>query len=56
MIFVTAGTAGPFDELLQEVDRLDIVGLLAEEIICQRGQSKYRMQHGKQFVGRPPHN
>lgn len=52
MIFVTVGTTGPFDELLQEVDRLAAAGLFAEEIICQGGQSEYQMQHAKQFVGR----
>lgn len=52
MIFVTVGTTGPFDELLQEVDRLAANGLFAEEIICQGGQSAYQMQHAKQFVGR----
>lgn len=52
VIFVTVGTTGPFDELLQEVDRLAAAGLFAEEIICQGGQSEYQMRHAKQFVGR----
>lgn len=43
----------PFDELLIEVDRLAGAGSLGEEVLCQGGQSKYRMQHAEQFVARP---
>lgn len=53
MIFVTVGTTGPFDELLEEVDRLAAANFFGEDVLCQGGQSKYRMQHGEQFVGRP---
>ncbi|MDD2878132.1 MAG: glycosyltransferase [Acidiphilium sp.] len=53
MIFVTVGTTMPFDELLVEVDRLAGEGFLSQELICQGGQSKYRMIHGEQFIGRP---
>ncbi|MGH7056354.1 MAG: glycosyltransferase [Acetobacteraceae bacterium] len=53
MIFVTVGTTGPFDELLQEVDRLAGADVFGEHVICQGGQSKYRMRHGEQFVARP---
>lgn len=53
MIFVTVGTTGPFDELLTEVDRLVAANFFAEDVLCQGGQSKYRMRHAEQFVGRP---
>lgn len=53
MIFVTIGTTMPFDELLAEADRLAGEGLLGEPLICQSGQSKYRLSHGEQFIGRP---
>jgi UDP-N-acetylglucosamine transferase subunit ALG13 len=53
MIFVTVGTTMPFDELLIEIDRLADNGTLGEELICQTGQSKHRMRHGEQFIGRP---
>lgn len=53
MIFVTVGTTGPFDELLEEVDRLADAGALDEPVTCQGGVSKYQMRHAKQFVGCP---
>ena len=53
MIFVTVGTTMPFDELVQEVDRLAGLDRLGEAVICQSGQSAYRMQHAEQFAGRP---
>ena len=53
MILVTVGTTMPFDELLEEVDRLAGAGALGEPVICQAGQSRYRLSHGEQFVGRP---
>lgn len=53
MIFITVGTAAPFDELLEEVDGLARIGMFGEPVICQGGQSRYRMVHGEQFVGRP---
>lgn len=53
MIFVTVGTTGPFDELLKEVDRLAEANFFAEDVLCQSGQSKYRMRYCEQFVGRP---
>lgn len=53
MIFVTVGTAGPFDELLEEVDRLAGANFFGEDVLCQGGQSKYRMRHAEQFGGRP---
>jgi UDP-N-acetylglucosamine transferase subunit ALG13 len=44
----------PFDELLMEVDRLASAGFFGESIICQGGQSAYRMTYcEQQFVGRP---
>ncbi len=43
----------PFAELLEEVDRLAGAGTFGEPVICQGGQSKYRMAHGEQFGGRP---
>jgi UDP-N-acetylglucosamine transferase subunit ALG13 len=43
----------PFDELLEEVDRLAARGALGEPVVCQGGQSRYRMSHGDQFIGRP---
>jgi UDP-N-acetylglucosamine transferase subunit ALG13 len=53
MIFVTIGTTMPFDELLTEIDRLADNGTINEDLICQTGQSRYRMRHGEQFIGRP---
>lgn len=53
MIFVTVGTTMPFDELLAEIDRLADENKLSEDLICQSGQTKYRMAHGEQFIGRP---
>jgi UDP-N-acetylglucosamine transferase subunit ALG13 len=53
MILVTVGTAGPFDELLREVDHLASVEFFKEPVLCQSGQSRYRMLHCEQFVGRP---
>ncbi len=53
MIFVTVGTTMPFDELLAEVDRLAGADALGEPVICQVGQSRYRLSHGEQFIGRP---
>ena len=53
LIFVTVGTTMPFDELLKEVDLLASEGVLGEDVICQGGQSSYRMSHGEQFMGRP---
>ena len=53
MIFVTVGTTIPFNELLEEVDRLagdDFFN--GEEIVCQGGQCSYTMQSGKQFKSR----
>jgi UDP-N-acetylglucosamine transferase subunit ALG13 len=43
----------PFDELLEEVDLLAREGVFSENIICQAGQSRYRLTHGEQFIGRP---
>jgi UDP-N-acetylglucosamine transferase subunit ALG13 len=53
LIFVTVGTTMPFDELLEEVDLLAREGVFCENIICQAGQSRYRLTHGHQFIGRP---
>jgi UDP-N-acetylglucosamine transferase subunit ALG13 len=53
VIFVTVGTTMPFEELLKEVDRLAADGAFSEHVICQGGQSRYRISHGEQFVGRP---
>ena len=53
MILVTVGTTMPFDELFVEVDRLAAGGYFGEAVLCQVGQSQYRMQHCECFVGRP---
>jgi UDP-N-acetylglucosamine transferase subunit ALG13 len=53
MIFVTVGTTMPFDELLIEADRLAGASVFGEDVICQGGQSSYRMSYGEQFIGRP---
>lgn len=53
VIFVTVGTTMPFDELLEEVDRLAAAKIFGEAVVCQGGQSRYRISHGEQFVGRP---
>ncbi len=53
MILVTVGTTMPFDELLAEVDRLAGDGFFGEDVVCQGGQSRYRLRHGEQFIGRP---
>jgi beta-1,4-N-acetylglucosaminyltransferase len=53
VILVTVGTTMPFDELLEEVDRLAAMGALGEAVVCQGGQSRYRMRHGEQFVSLP---
>jgi UDP-N-acetylglucosamine transferase subunit ALG13 len=49
MIFVTVGTTMPFDELLEETDRLAERHLFGEDVLCQYGQSAYRMQHASDF-------
>ena len=43
----------PFDELLEEVDKLSAAGEFGENIVCQGGQSSYRLKHGEQFMARP---
>jgi UDP-N-acetylglucosamine transferase subunit ALG13 len=43
----------PFDKLLEEVDRLAAENVFDEPVICQGGQSRYRISHGEQFVGLP---
>lgn len=53
MILVTVGTTMPFDELLAEVDRLAAAGAFPEPVLCQYGQSSYRMSHCEQFLARP---
>ena len=53
MILVTIGTTMPFDELLEEVDRLAGLDRLGDRVLCQSGQSAYRMRHAEQFAGRP---
>jgi beta-1,4-N-acetylglucosaminyltransferase len=52
MIFVTVGTAGPFDLFLKEVDRLNIEGFFSEDVIFQVGQSGYRPRSGDWFRAR----
>lgn len=49
MIFVTVGSTMPFDELLQEVDRLAGAGLLGEPVLCQTGHSAYEPRHCEFF-------
>lgn len=53
MIFVTVGTTMPFDELLAEMDRCVAAGVFGDDVVCQFGQSAYRMAHGEQFMARP---
>jgi UDP-N-acetylglucosamine transferase subunit ALG13 len=53
VILVTTGTTMPFDELLAEMDRLAGTGILGEPVLCQSGQSTYRMQHAEQFMAAP---
>lgn len=53
VIFVTVGTTMPFDELLAEVDALQQARVIEDDVICQSGQSKFRMRSAEQFVGRP---
>jgi UDP-N-acetylglucosamine transferase subunit ALG13 len=53
LIFVTVGTTMPFDELLREVDRLAGLGVLDEQVVCQSGQSNYKLSHGEQFRAKP---
>jgi len=43
----------PFDELFLEVDRLVGDGFFQEDVLCQVGQSRYRMQNCDWFIGRP---
>ncbi len=53
MIFVTAGTTIPFDELFLEIDRLAGLGFFEEKVICQTGMFKGRLTHCEQFAFRP---
>lgn len=52
MILVTVGTTMPFPGLLAEVDRLAGAGLFDEPVLCQTGQTDYRMQHCEGFAFR----
>lgn len=49
MIFVTVGSTMPFDELLQEIDRLAGEDALGEEVLCQTGHSGYEPRHCRFF-------
>lgn len=42
----------PFDELVEEVDRLAGAGELGEEVVCQGGETRFRMKHCNQFRAR----
>lgn len=53
MILVTVGTTMPFDELLEEADRLAGSGIIAEELVCQSGQSACELKYGRKFVACP---
>ena len=53
MILVTVGTTIPFDELIEEVDRLAAAGIFREHVICQGGQSSYRASCCEQFMAKP---
>ena len=35
------------------MDQLAECGVITQSLVTQYGQSKYRMRHGEQFVGRP---
>lgn len=43
----------PFDELLAEVDGCAAARIFGETVLCQGGQSSYRMAHAEQFMARP---
>jgi len=45
MIFVTVGTTIPFDELIQEVDRLVGEGSITEDVFAQIGSGTYEPRH-----------
>lgn len=47
MIFVTVGTARDFSRLIKKVD--EIAGKIKEEIIIQKGQTKYNPKNCKYF-------
>jgi len=47
MIFVTVGTTLPFDELIQELDRLVAAGEIEEEVFAQIGAGTYTPSHFK---------
>lgn len=49
MIFITIGTAAPFDELFQEVDRLIGIGVFEQDVVCQIGYSVYKPQNCEFF-------
>ena len=55
MILTTVGTTMPFDELIEEVDRLAGLGKLGspgETVMCQSGKSSYKAANLDQFAYR----
>lgn len=53
MILVTVGTTMPFDELLEEVDRLSAQDFFGDEVVCQIGHSQYVPHHCTVFRNKP---
>jgi len=53
VIFVTTGTTMPFDELIQEMDRLAAENAFNQSIICQTGTSSIVPSHCEHFKFRP---
>jgi UDP-N-acetylglucosamine transferase subunit ALG13 len=49
MIFVTVGSAAPFDALIREIDELAAGGLFGQPVLFQIGKSKYIPMHGEWF-------
>jgi len=52
MIFVTVGTT-MFNELVAEVDRLRMRGLLTDRVVCQIGDGAYEPKHCEFFRSAP---
>lgn len=49
MIFVTVGSAAPFDALIREVDRLAANRVFDQPVLYQIGKSNYTPVHGEWF-------
>ncbi len=53
MIFATVGTTLPFDELIEEIDRLASEDFFREPILVQTGTSSYQPRHCEFFKFKP---